>query len=67
MIGQDRAKKVMSVAVYNHYKRLANNLPGKDFTLSQQKRSPTGIRCDFTGVFNKRRLDVTTACCECAV
>ncbi|XP_067929243.1 ATP-dependent Clp protease ATP-binding subunit clpX-like, mitochondrial isoform X2 [Watersipora subatra] len=27
VIGQERAKKVMSVAVYNHYKRLSNNLP----------------------------------------
>ena len=24
VIGQDRAKKVLSVAVYNHYKRIAN-------------------------------------------
>ncbi|CAF1261211.1 unnamed protein product [Adineta steineri] len=27
IIGQDHAKKVMAVAVYNHYKRLYNNLP----------------------------------------
>ncbi len=33
VIGQDRAKKILSVAVYNHYKRLANNL-------SQPKRTP---------------------------
>ena len=26
VIGQDRAKKVLSVAVYNHYKRLQHNL-----------------------------------------
>ena len=26
VIGQDRAKKVLSVAVYNHYKRLSHNL-----------------------------------------
>ena len=26
VIGQDRAKKIMSVAVYNHYKRIVNNL-----------------------------------------
>ena len=26
VIGQDRAKKLLSVAVYNHYKRLNNNL-----------------------------------------
>ena len=27
IIGQEYAKKVMSVAVYNHYKRLHNNIP----------------------------------------
>lgn len=26
IVGQDHAKKVMSVAVYNHYKRLLNNI-----------------------------------------
>ena len=26
VIGQDRAKKIMSVAVYNHFKRIVNNL-----------------------------------------
>ena len=27
VIGQERAKKVLSVAVYNHYKRIYNNIP----------------------------------------
>ena len=27
VIGQDHAKKVLSVAVYNHYKRIYNNAP----------------------------------------
>ena len=27
VIGQDHAKKVLSVALYNHYKRLSTNLP----------------------------------------
>ena len=30
VIGQDRAKKLLSVAVYNHYKRLNNNLSGEN-------------------------------------
>ena len=30
VIGQDRAKKLLSVAVYNHYKRLNNNLNSED-------------------------------------
>ena len=29
VIGQDRAKKLLSVAVYNHYKRVNNNLEDK--------------------------------------
>ncbi|MBO4340991.1 MAG: ATP-dependent Clp protease ATP-binding subunit ClpX [Bacteroidales bacterium] len=29
VIGQDRAKKVLSVAVYNHYKRISHNLEEK--------------------------------------
>lgn len=35
MIGQEWAKKVLSVAVYNHYKRIFNNLS----TSSQKKGS----------------------------
>ena len=30
VIGQARAKKILSVAVYNHYKRLQHGEPGKD-------------------------------------
>jgi ATP-dependent Clp protease ATP-binding subunit ClpX len=30
IIGQDRAKKIVSVAVYNHYKRIVNNLIKED-------------------------------------
>jgi len=29
VIGQDKAKKVLSVAVYNHYKRIYHNIPNK--------------------------------------
>ena len=29
VIGQDRAKIVLAVAVYNHYKRISHNLIGK--------------------------------------
>lgn len=46
VIGQDRAKKLLSVAVYNHYKRLNNNAD-KDNTLELDKSNvlivgPTG-------------------------
>ena len=36
VIGQDRAKKLLAVAVYNHYKRLNNNLQfGGEFELEK--------------------------------
>ena len=46
VIGQDRAKKLLSVAVYNHYKRVNNNL-GDDSGLELEKSNilmvgPTG-------------------------
>ncbi|CAF0992356.1 unnamed protein product [Rotaria sordida] len=41
IVGQDYAKKVMSVAVYNHYKRLYNNIPSTNTTKSQQNASET--------------------------
>lgn len=46
IIGQDRAKKLLSVAVYNHYKRLNNNLGGdNEFELEKSNIlmvGPTG-------------------------
>lgn len=27
VVGQELAKKILSVAVYNHYKRISNNIP----------------------------------------
>lgn len=35
VIGQDYAKKVLSVAVYNHYKRLNSNKNGKDVEIAK--------------------------------
>src|SRR5207244_2477170 len=35
VIGQDRAKKVLSVAVYNHYKRIVTGLKGDDAELQK--------------------------------
>ena len=45
VIGQDRAKKVLSVAVYNHYKRLKNATKSDDVELSKSNIlliGPTG-------------------------
>jgi ATP-dependent Clp protease ATP-binding subunit ClpX len=45
VIGQDRAKKVLSVAVYNHYKRISMNLQNEDVELQKSNIlliGPTG-------------------------
>ncbi|MEO5953811.1 MAG: ATP-dependent Clp protease ATP-binding subunit ClpX [Chloroflexia bacterium] len=45
VIGQDRAKKVLSVAVYNHYKRIVTGLKGDDIELQKSNilvLGPTG-------------------------
>lgn len=47
IVGQDDAKKVLAVAVYNHYKRLAHNLTNQDSDIEIQKSNillvgPTG-------------------------
>jgi len=47
IVGQDDAKKVLSVAVYNHYKRIAHNMDSKDNDVEIQKSNillvgPTG-------------------------
>ncbi len=40
IIGQDEAKKVISVAVYNHYKRIGAGLEDKEKNDLQEKKSP---------------------------
>jgi len=45
VIGQDQAKKILSVAVYNHYKRLSNNAKDGEVELSKSNIlliGPTG-------------------------
>src|SRR5262249_35787386 len=45
VIGQDQAKKILSVAVYNHYKRLSNNAKEGDVELAKSNIlliGPTG-------------------------
>ena len=47
VIGQDRTKKLLSVAVYNHYKRLNHNLSGNENDVELEKSNilmvgPTG-------------------------
>lgn len=63
VVGQDRAKKVLSVAVYNHYKRVhRRNLPG-DESVELQKSNimligPTGCGKTLLAQTLARVLDV---------
>ena len=63
VIGQDDAKKVLSVAVYNHYKRI---LSGKDLDVELQKSNilmlgPTGSGKTFLAQTLARLLNVPFA------
>jgi ATP-dependent Clp protease ATP-binding subunit ClpX len=62
VIGQDRAKRVLSVAVYNHYKRLRNSGKGKDqIELGKSNIlliGPTGSGKTFLAETMARYLDV---------
>lgn len=67
VIGQDRAKKVLAVAVYNHYKRishLANNNDDSDVELQKSNIcliGPTGSGKTFLAQTLARILDVPFA------
>ncbi|MFL5290649.1 MAG: ClpX C4-type zinc finger protein, partial [Myxococcales bacterium] len=41
VIGQDRAKKILAVAVYNHYKRIYSRKPARQRPGMQAARQPT--------------------------
>ncbi|NWH06322.1 ATP-dependent Clp protease ATP-binding subunit ClpX [Desulfobacter latus] len=66
VIEQDRAKKVLSVAVYNHYKRLASNLTKNGDEVDIQKSNiliigPTGCGKTLLAQTLARFLDVPFA------
>lgn len=61
VIGQDRAKKVLSVAVHNHYKRLAHATKNNDVELSKSNVllvGPTGCGKTLLAQTLARILDV---------
>ncbi len=61
VIGQDRAKKVLSVAVYNHYKRIVTSMKGDDVELQKSNillLGPTGCGKTLLAQTLARILDV---------
>lgn len=66
VIGQENAKIALSVAVYNHYKRLKNNIDADDDDCELQKSNvlligPTGVGKTFLAQTLAKCLDVPFA------
>ncbi len=60
VVGQERAKKILSVAVYNHNKRIEHNLSFKNAEKSYNHNNKTGkINTDYNmRVHDKNNIDV---------
>ena len=68
VIGQDRAKKSLAVAVYNHYKRINSNSKIDDVELSKSNIvliGPTGSGKTLLAQTLARILECTFCDCRC--
>ena len=68
IIGQERAKKVLSVAVYNHYKMIDNSQKNNDVEIEKSNilmLGPSG--CGKTAIVKAlaKILDVPFTICDC--
>ncbi len=65
VIGQEDAKVVLAVSVYNHYKRIANNMSGKNEVELQKSNilllGPSGVGKTYLAQTLARALDVPFA------
>ena len=67
VIAQERAKKILSVAVYNHYKRIWNGADGSEVELQKANillLGPTGCGKTLLAETLARTLDVPFAVCD---
>ena len=69
VVGQDKAKKVLSVAVYNHFKRIWSGHPRSGSDVELQKSNillvgPTGCGKTLLAETLARTLDVPFAVCD---
>ena len=69
VVGQEKAKKVLSVAVYNHFKRIGNGHQRADSEVVLQKTNillvgPTGCGKTLLAETLARTLDVPFAVCD---
>jgi ATP-dependent Clp protease ATP-binding subunit ClpX len=56
VIGQDHAKKVLSVAVYNHYKRIYHNVPASVGNSLRSSLSDVNVETHPQGIFGNKGI-----------
>lgn len=57
IIGQEKAKKILAVAVYNHYHRILESREREELPLTPPASPPTAIEMDNRSRGRKRRKD----------